>query len=792
MAGGAAAQGPGGGQQQIASAVQNALGLPPRLKLLSPSQMVGMNQTDSRMWIDDRELFYIQNLFRLGNGRYRALWDVGLPLFTAPTRKTIISFFWFNIGFTYYCAVFYSDGTADQVDVHGNVTTISNTPNTFYHGSGTPYPACCQSGSLYLIIANNNTNNDYWLWDGSILYGAGGIGPSVTITDGGVGYTSPPTVTAYGGSGSGIVINAVVSGGSVIALNVVSPGTGYQPSDQVQLYFTGGGSDDGGELQAVIAGGGISAVDVTAPGHGYTSPPTVTFSSGTATAIAILGTGSQAGQVVAVQITDPGSGYSVTPTVSLTGGGGTGASASALLNAGAVTGVNVISGGTNLSGTPVLTIVGGGGTGAMAVANMSGGSIASVTVTNGGMGYTSVPAVVIQTGVNNAAAGTIELMPFGISGTAIEVFTGRVFVGPPHQTSTTPNGNTFFVSAPGSLTDFATSDGGLIFTSNDRFLRAAYTNFRQSNGYLYPMGDSSISVISNVQTSGGGGTGPVTVSTTFTYQNTDPQIGTQWRDTCQDFSRTILFANPLGVFGLYGGSVTKISQKIEQLFDNAIFPTTVYPTTGQPIFPSSAVANIHNRKAYCILMAITNPITNEPQNVILMWNEHDWVVATSEANLSYIGTREIASDLSAWGTDGKSIYQLFEQPSQTLPKIISSKLMGIETALITKQALAMYLQAVDISGEGLSFDLTVESEMGGWPVPPDSSFKNWSDYVASQAGVPPPNAPVPDAPLLAARGLDVIGQELGWTISTPPEGTSGDFEIITMQMATLEVGAVFG
>src|SRR4029077_2161584 len=101
-------------------------------------------------------------------------------------------------------------------------------------------------------------------------------------------------------------------------------------------------------------------------------------------------------------------------------------------------------------------------------------------------------AVVAQTGLNNAAAATIELMPFGISGTAVEVFTGRVFVGPPHQQGTSPTGQDFTVSAPGSLTDFATSDGGLLFTSTDRFLRVAYQNFRQSNGYLYPFGDSSI------------------------------------------------------------------------------------------------------------------------------------------------------------------------------------------------------------------------------------------------------------------------------------------------------------
>ena len=782
------AQPPPGGIQQLAASVQKALGLPPGLKLIGPGRFDGgMNQTDARLWIDDSELFYIQNLLKIGRGRYRSLYDVGEPFFTAPTGKTITCFFWFNIGFIYYCAVFYSDGTADQVDTLGNVTTISSTTNTFYHGSGTPYPACCQSGAQYLIIVNNNTANDYWLWDGAILYSAGGIGPVVTLTDTGTGYTSAPTITVYGGSGTGIVIDATISGGAVVALNVSDPGTGYQPTDQVQLQFSGGGSDDGGQLQAVISGGGVAAINVTAPGGNYSSAPSVSISSGGgsgATAYAVLGTGSQSTQVVAVVITDPGTGYTGTPTIGFSGGGGTGASAAAVLSSGSVTAINVIDGGTDFSGTPLLTIVGGGGTGATAVANMTGGVISSVTVTDGGTGYSTVPAVQIQTGLNNAAAGTVVLMPFGISGDALEVFTGRVFVGPPFQQGPTPNGGSFFVSTPGSLTDFATSDGGLLFTTTDRFLRASYTNFRQSNGYLYPFGDSSISVISNVQTSGS------PLSTTFTYQNTDPQIGTQWRDTCQDYSRTVLFANPFGVWGLYGGAVTKLSGKIERIFQNAVLPTTPYPTTGQPVFPSSAVANIFNTKVYCLLMEITDPLTGQPQKSLLVWNEREWSIATTAIDVTYLNTREIASDLSAWGTDGAAIYQMFAQPSATLPKVLTTKMYGAETMLITKQAMTMYVQAVDIAGTGLDFNVTLESEMGGWPVPlvGESVFSDWSGYVAANAGVPPPIPPTPNSPLLAARGLDVYGQQIGWTLMSDSE----DWELYATMVTTTDVGAVYG
>lgn len=182
-----------------------------------------------------------------------------------------------------------------------------------------------------------------------------------------------------------------------------------------------------------------------------------------------------------------------------------------------VASVTVIDGGTNLSAAPTLTITGGGGSGATATASLSGGAVNSVSVGAGGTGYTSVPAVTAQTGLNKAASATVGLMPYGISGSSVETYQQRVWLPFPHQTGTIINSGKMNISAPGSVTDFAASDGGVLYTSTDSFLRYQYTNIKQSNGYLYPIADSSVSVISGVTTSGS------PTVTTFSYQNTDPQ-----------------------------------------------------------------------------------------------------------------------------------------------------------------------------------------------------------------------------------------------------------------------------
>lgn len=78
----------------------------------------------------------------------------------------------------------------------------------------------------------------------------------------------------------------------------------------------------------------VLKVTMTDRGSGYTTPPTVSFASGTgfgAAGTAVLGTGTNAGKVMSVTVTEDGQGYQVAPAISFVGGGGTGAAATATL-----------------------------------------------------------------------------------------------------------------------------------------------------------------------------------------------------------------------------------------------------------------------------------------------------------------------------------------------------------------------------------------------------------------------------------------------------------------------------
>jgi hypothetical protein len=732
------------------------LGVPAGLQLFSCFPFAGLNLSAARTSIKDQEFADIENFVKVGDGNLRTLWDAGSPIYTTSGGLSIINYFFFNIAKTQYVAVFLNDGTAVQVEIdNATETVMSSTPSTFYvHGN---LPGCIQWGSQYLLIGNNHTQNAYWVWDGAILYGSGTLAPDVTITNNGSGYTSAPTVTAFGGSGSGATFEAIVQTGQVTAIYVTDPGTGYQVGDMVQLAISGGGSTgSSAELTAVLTPNGLGQILITNGGSGYTSGPTVTITGGGGSG-ATAGVVLTNGVITQVTVVNSGTGYTSAPTIGFSGGGGSGATAIGVVSS-TVYQINVVSGGSGFFGAPTLTIAGGGGYGAQAeVSGIVGGVITSVRVLYGGTGYTSVPSVLVEPLTNYGAAATVSLMPYGVSGTCIEDYVSRVWIGNPHTPASNPaaqnNGNKFLVSAPGSLSDFATSDGGLIYTSQDRFLRAKYVAMRQTNGYLYPIGDSSVSIISGVNTSGN----PAT--TTFNYQNTDPQIGTPWRDSCQDFGRVVLLSNALGVYGIYGGAVNKISDAIDPIFSNT-YPNNI-PIAGT-ITPTTAVANIFGKKYFIQLMTVVDPITLATENKMLIWDSKDWFLGSQSVALTMIATQEVNSNLTAWGSDGTAIYPLFQTPSATLTKRLSTKLWGVNRAFISKQAYGVIMQGQNQQTPGGAVDLTIsiDTEAGTYPVG-QTSFSLSSAYPT---GYPLVNNAL-DAPAGLFLGLTLTTNDADITLN---------------------------
>lgn len=658
-------------------------GLPDDGRLFNLNQFKGLNTKSPRMAIDDQEMAWCENFFPIAPGNLRTMWDIGSSIYTAPNGKTVVYFFFYNIASTQYCAVFLSDGTAFQINVATHAsTTISSAANTFY--TGTTLPVAQQYGNQYILIANTNTTNDYWVWDGVALYGSGGLAPNVTITYSGSGYSSAPTIYFYGGSGSGAAGTATVTSGSVTSIQITNAGTGYSPGDIVEVHFTGGGSDISAQLTPVLTATTIAHLTVLAGGRGYVSP-TVSITGGGGTGA--TATCTQVGGVItSITLTSPGSGFTSVPTATITGSPGTGAMIQVILTGTTVASVSVADAGSNYTSVPTLTFQGGGATTqATATATLTSGGISSVAVNTPGSGYTSVPNIFVQSGINNAAAATAALMPFGNSGNSIEIFLNRVFL---------TNKAKVQITDPGSITAFNTT-----LTSTDSFLKNQFTGLKQTNGFIYLFADSSVNDVSNLQTSGS------PAITTLNNSNADPQVGTPWRDSIVTFGRDIVFANTNGIYVMYGGAAEKISDPLDGLF-----ATATLPITGN-VYPSAAFATVFGIKIYMILITCIDPFTGQPSPKLLCWDSKKWFIASQAVNFTFIGSQEVSSQLTAWGTNGNKIYPMFISPSSTLTKKGQTKQWNGDSYIIDKQILGLYLQAFDNTSSGFTLAFTVDTDV---------------------------------------------------------------------------------
>ena len=226
--------------------------------------------------------------------------------------------------------------------------------------------------------------NDDIILGGNFTQGA--LFTGITLTNSGSNYTSVPSVNITGGGGSGATATAslginsfntqaganatINAAGSISQIIGSFSGSGYSSPPTVTISAPSGNT---ATATSTVLGGKVSLFPVL-PGSGYNSqsPPTITISAapvgGTqATATAIIGTGTQLGQVIGYIITDAGAGYIFPPTVTVSPPPTTAATAIAVLGSGLTT-----------------------------------GQVVGYIITYAGTGYTSPPSISVSTPLNFA------------------------------------------------------------------------------------------------------------------------------------------------------------------------------------------------------------------------------------------------------------------------------------------------------------------------------------------------------------------------------------------------------
>ena len=199
---------------------------------------------------------------------------------------------------------------------------------------------------------------------------------------------------------------------SVTKINIISPGSGYNPStttfsitpqlpsDPLNLNLSIDSFNldlgSGATAIATINDGRVESIIVTNQGSNYLQPPQVIISGGGGTGATARANISN-GRVVSITITNPGSGYTSSPTVTIQSGGFLKIVPSYNYGYNLNSQIVITAIDRSLYGVTQIEIAGGSGSGATAEAIFNpDGTIIAVTVTNGGSGYTSSPVVIVS------------------------------------------------------------------------------------------------------------------------------------------------------------------------------------------------------------------------------------------------------------------------------------------------------------------------------------------------------------------------------------------------------------
>lgn len=654
--------------------------LPPGPEPLLFEEFAGINTQVPRAGVPDQQMAWCDGWMPIAKRNLRTLYGVGTPIYVTSGALSIRFFGFYILNSVEYAAVFLNDGSIVQVNTEtGAVTQIApagTITNAIVTNVGfTDY------NETYLIVVANQTDG-YWLWDGGLFYAAGGLSPIVTLTNVGSSYVSVPTVLATGGSGHGATFQASIANGIVTNVVVANPGTGYLPGQTITLAFSGGlgAGGSGASLTAVISNAGtgsgatfkvifaegsnqetaiIQSVTINNGGSGYSQFTTLAFTVGVTSppirvvTAAVLQPVITGGVITGVTVVNGGayqaaqgmSWTTVTGTITATDNG-----------AYTVTSVTINNGGSGYSQSTTAICSGGGAPVQQATLQLTivGGVITIVTVASGGLYGSNTPPTVTVADAPAPAAGTVQLMPFGVNGTAVETYSGHVVV---------TNGTEVNGSAPGSPTDFATSDGGFSFTANN-----SYTALVNTNGFLYMIGESATDYISGVTAT----TVSMVTTTQYTFLNADPEVGTPYPASVLTFGNYIILGNSVGVHFLAGSTFTKISDELDGsgLLDGL---WGSIPNFGGNQL-SASKATIFNKKVWMILATVIDPITGLQANKLFLTDTKKWWSSQQDVTLTFVASSEFNSVLIAYGTNGTGIYPLFQQPTTGFTKTVQSRL----------------------------------------------------------------------------------------------------------------------
>src|ERR1700731_1127521 len=176
-----------------------------------------MNTQSVRQALSEKELAWLENLQPIAGNNFTTV-PGPLPALV-NISEGVTAQYYANLGAVDYILSFTSVGSGWATNISGGASTRFAPPGTFTNPDMTTWQ------SAYVLF--NDPTAGYGAWNGSIFVRRGGVSPVLTVTAGGSGFTSVPTVAITGGSGTGATATATIGTPQVNSVVVTNGASQY-------------------------------------------------------------------------------------------------------------------------------------------------------------------------------------------------------------------------------------------------------------------------------------------------------------------------------------------------------------------------------------------------------------------------------------------------------------------------------------------------------------------------------------------------------------------------------------
>src|SRR5262252_1624537 len=175
-------------------------------KFISFENFEQLNTQEARNSLNESELAWVENLQPLASNDWTTVPGIAASIASFSRTVNVVFFGAINVagsGLTDFAIVFTTSGACFAVSIPNGAGTLIANDGTF---SLAPDVTTWQQERFLF----NDSICGYASWDGTTFARQGGVSANIQLTNGGSGYTTAPTVTIGGGSGSGATAVATI------------------------------------------------------------------------------------------------------------------------------------------------------------------------------------------------------------------------------------------------------------------------------------------------------------------------------------------------------------------------------------------------------------------------------------------------------------------------------------------------------------------------------------------------------------------------------------------------------